>query len=886
MADLTGIYGPPTRVPAIPDVRTAKTETVITALKEWVEVREGARGDGLDKAVTLRDLLNSGLATPFDLRGLQPGGIQPIPLGPGEQDPDIPPTPERLEATGAFKYILLTWEFARGYSRLANFEVWRSTTNAIGDAVLIAQPYGIIYADEVGPGKSYYYWVRAVSDAPATSPFNALEGTLGATQLDPGYLLDLLAGQITESQLYQDLGDRINLIDATAEVAGSVAARVKAETDARVEAIDAEIEARMLAIQGEAEAREAYVQEYTYSKLETNSALAIQATTITTAYEAYADAVESSATSTAAADVRNYAYSKSDINAAEAAQTNAITTGYTTYTDGKTGEVLTAAAADVRNYAYSKSDVNGALASLATELRGEMQSTSGVSAAYVQNYTYSKAEFDQAQAGQNNTLTTNYTQYADTKKTEAISAAAADVRNYSYSKSSVDGALTTQFNTLTTNYQNYATDAAAGAVATASADVRSYAYSKAGTDGAIASATSTLQTTVDGHTTTIGSHTTTINGLSGQYVFKIDNNGYVSGFGLASTLTTAAPFSSFIVRSDSFAIASPEGPAVAPAQPFIVRTTATTINGVAVPVGVYIGAAFIQNGSISTAKIGNLQVDDAKIANMSVAKLVAGKLGVAEYIESTNYAAGDAGFIIRGNGNSEFQNTTVRGTIMALAGHIGNIQLSEANGIYSANYTDTTGFHIHHSGAAVFNQVRVRGELVSVYGTLGTLNILGHIRGGQTDYDTGTGFFEGLHNGIYKKSIGTTDGPALLWDGTNLILRQPVVNRIEFTVSISGFLPPTVANGVVTYGAVHASTANGKGVIKYRWYVVFEAHNGIADVNYAVITDPTLASATLRGRADSMQILASVFVDAIDEEGRIARAERPHWPTHGTYVPQ
>ena len=58
--------------------------------------------------------------------------------------------------------------------------------------------------------------------------------------------------------------------------------------------------------------------------------------------------------------------------------------------------------------------------------------------------------------------------------------------------------------------------------------------------------------------------------------------------------------------------------------PFIVNSSPQTINGVAVPAGVYMDAAFIKNGTITTAKIGNAQIDDAKIANLSAGKITAG----------------------------------------------------------------------------------------------------------------------------------------------------------------------------------------------------------------------------------------------------------------------
>ena len=104
-------------------------------------------------------------------------------------------------------------------------------------------------------------------------------------------------------------------------------------------------------------------------------------------------------------------------------------------------------------------------------------------------------------------------------------------------------------------------------------------------------------------------------------------NGYVSGFGLASTLNDAVPQSDFMVRADSFAIASPSGPGVPPAEPFFVQTTPTEIDGQPVPVGVYIKDAFIQNGTINSAKIGIAAIDTANIADLAV---VEAKIGDAE----------------------------------------------------------------------------------------------------------------------------------------------------------------------------------------------------------------------------------------------------------------
>jgi hypothetical protein len=112
--------------------------------------------------------------------------------------------------------------------------------------------------------------------------------------------------------------------------------------------------------------------------------------------------------------------------------------------------------------------------------------------------------------------------------------------------------------------------------------------------------------------------------LEGKYTIKVDVNGYVSGFGLASTANNSTPFSEFIVRADRFAIGSPSGPGIAPAVPFIVQTTPTTLNGRTVNPGVYIDELYLRNGHIVNADIGLAQIDTLVIAGNAVTQPVVG----------------------------------------------------------------------------------------------------------------------------------------------------------------------------------------------------------------------------------------------------------------------
>ena len=133
-------------------------------------------------------------------------------------------------------------------------------------------------------------------------------------------------------------------------------------------------------------------------------------------------------------------------------------------------------------------------------------------------------------------------------------------------------------------------------------------------DNALAYDVSTVQTTVGQHTTSIQQHASSINGLNAQYTVKIDNNGYVSGFGLASTSNNGVPTSEFIVNADKFAVITPGNPL---ARPF----TIGTVNGITKTI---ISDALIGDAAINTAKIGDAAITTAKIKDLAVDTLKIG----------------------------------------------------------------------------------------------------------------------------------------------------------------------------------------------------------------------------------------------------------------------
>lgn len=204
------------------------------------------------------------------------------------------------------------------------------------------------------------------------------------------------------------------------------------------------------------------------------------------------------------------------------------------------------------------------------------------------------------------------TQATTTTNALALKADAATVTSLAVTVGTNTAAITSEATARATADTSLASDITAlqTTVGTNTAAITSETTARTSADTSLASDITTLQTTTGGHTTSIQTNATSINGLEGQYTVKIDNNGAVAGFGLASTTTGSGDITSeFIVNADRFAIMRGGSDTTAAVVPFAVQSTQQTINGETVPIGVYMDTAFIKNGTISNAKIGSLTAD-------------------------------------------------------------------------------------------------------------------------------------------------------------------------------------------------------------------------------------------------------------------------------------
>ena len=168
----------PTKLPGVPKApagATAEEKRWYDTIAQILEIRLGLRGDPRDRAITLRELISSGLAIDLKASPFNPNAIGGVNIGFGNpQVPNLdkPPTPTGFTANGAYSQVNLFWDFPL-YQNHAHTELWRGSTDIIGDAQLLGIELGRSFVDAVGSGQSNYYWIRHVSQDGVFGFFNS-----------------------------------------------------------------------------------------------------------------------------------------------------------------------------------------------------------------------------------------------------------------------------------------------------------------------------------------------------------------------------------------------------------------------------------------------------------------------------------------------------------------------------------------------------------------------------------------------------------------------------------------------------------------------------------------------------------------------------------------
>ena len=201
----------PTKVPQLPDVPADAPPSIkqwMSDIKEAFEIRLGRRGDQRDRAVTLRELIDSGLAKDLTDRPWDPNSEGSIDFTAiehyqGPEELDTPPTPTSLTASAGLTKIILSW--TSGWTVFSNHsltEIWRSSSNALGNATIIGTTSAGLFTDNVDPLTTYYYWVRFVSTTGVIGPYSS-SATATAGQVTSTFLADnaVIAAKIQDGTI-------------------------------------------------------------------------------------------------------------------------------------------------------------------------------------------------------------------------------------------------------------------------------------------------------------------------------------------------------------------------------------------------------------------------------------------------------------------------------------------------------------------------------------------------------------------------------------------------------------------------------------------------------------------------------------------------------------
>lgn len=186
----------------------------LEAVKEILETGDGTRGDPMDRKLTVRDLVDAGLAK--FRRGVGADGAGIVSPGEGDGAPNmaIPPTPTGFFASDGFGYIVLSWNMpGDSYSNHGLTNIYRSETDNFANAVRIGRDAGAFYTDHirsVAEHAGYYYWITFTSSTGVEGPPNSTAGTYAEVLPDVGFLIENISGKINESVLAPAFKDRLN----------------------------------------------------------------------------------------------------------------------------------------------------------------------------------------------------------------------------------------------------------------------------------------------------------------------------------------------------------------------------------------------------------------------------------------------------------------------------------------------------------------------------------------------------------------------------------------------------------------------------------------------------------------------------------------------------
>ena len=557
----------------------------------------------------------------------------------------LPPAVSSLTTKGELFGISIKWGFPAGAEDTQRTELWYGPANNLEAATKLADlayPQADYRMQSLLSGATLFFWARLVDRTGNIGPFYpTVNGVMGQSVSDAWPLLEQVKGQIDESSLAPALNGRINLIDGDGP--GSVNARneqLRKDLEAQIKPyVDA-----LLWDAAKAYAKGDIVRQGNklYQALAANSGSQPPSAN----WKDVADIVTD--TNALAIRINNLDQEINVVDGKVIATQEQLNQLQTKVNDPVTGLAATANNVTQVNQRVDNVDdkltaqterIDGVYAEINAPMAGSENDLAGGTQGYAGVWSIQSAITDG--------------DYAQGKLTQTVEAQV--IKNYATYEETTTALVNQQ--TATTNQVTALRSDFDGNKATVQTQIKTVSDQASAT----ASQTTQLQTTVNGHTQQFqqqASINQDVNGkITGTYSFrfKFDVNGspYSTGVGLGiETGANGQVTSRFVIQADQFAIYNGAVGAAGSSVPFAVNGTET-----------YIKSAFIQDGTITNAKIG-------------------------AYISSTNYIAGQQGWILNKDGTFEI-NGVVPGQGRSIMTNR-SLRFWDANGVKRVQLGDQT----------------------------------------------------------------------------------------------------------------------------------------------------------------------------------------------------
>uniref|UniRef100_UPI0025871520 host specificity protein J n=1 Tax=uncultured Acinetobacter sp. TaxID=165433 RepID=UPI0025871520 len=534
-----------------------------------------------------------------------------------------PPALANLAATGILFGIQLEWIFpAKGALDTAHTEIRVSPDGVsnISTLGLFAYPTTTHTIQGLQPNLKLYFQARLIDRLGNVGPWT--EWINATTSADASAVLDILSGKITETQLHQDLQQKIDKIDVIEGDLTVYDQRIKDAADAADKAqksADQETKDRIQAIQDTKDGLTTVIKETSdgiYEELNTYkkstdegfAAVADEIEIISNDQEQYAqklDGVYAKVTPLTAdqdswtADSASNQASSWSIQSAQVDGDSAL---------AQRIDVVNASVADANasivEERTARVDQNSAMAQKISSLNADLDKKASAGALEQTNAKVEKLGDDYvAQAEKIDGVYAKVTPLTADQDSWTADSASNQASSWSIQSAQVDG----------DSALGQRIDIVSATMAENDAVYKSQIKATADTNKALVEKTETIQTSLGENTASIEEVTQSVNGLYAQKFTKFDVNGKVIGWGGANDGVEGK----YIFNVDTFALGSADSTGY---YPFIFRTTPFTdpLTGTVFPVSAYLKSAMFDYQSVKTSHIEDLAVKTAKIDNLAV----------------------------------------------------------------------------------------------------------------------------------------------------------------------------------------------------------------------------------------------------------------------------